>query len=118
MFGWKDNMLVCQGKVEEDLQGHFDAEKYGELVIGVVQRGNKDEAEGGTIGGSAGSKHFFLTLATNYSPVHIGKTTTETGTQRPPRGPGPTSKESATSGIAPLKKKSPFTATKTTGKVI
>jgi len=34
------------------------------------------------------------------------------------RGPGPTSKESATSGTAPLKKKSPFTATKTSGKVI
>jgi hypothetical protein len=93
----------------------------------------------------------YLTLATNYSPVHIGKTTTETGTQRPPtvtstpgkaeallglrtrktyftlafdlepadltdglalptsmpmdRGPGPTSKESATSGTAPLKKR-------------
>ncbi len=37
-------------------------------------------------------------------------------------GPGPTSKESATSGTAdrpfPLKNKSPFTATKTSGKVI
>ena len=36
-------------------------------------------------------------------------------------GPGPTSKESATSGTAdrpfPLKKKSPFTATKTSGKL-
>ncbi|KAK7298201.1 hypothetical protein VNO77_47112 [Canavalia gladiata] len=53
--------------------------------------------------GSAGSKHFFLTLATNYSPVHIGKTTTETGTQRPPTVTSTPGKAEALLGLRTIK---------------